>query len=184
MRHWLPALVVGGLLAAAPAAAGEVGIRCARTCEVSIGGRLEDGDFKVFHDYAAAQRITRVALTGPGGKVAPALAIGQEIRARGIETVVPEGRRCASACALIWLAGTRRLLAPGAAIGFHAISVTQPGQGTAETHAFDDVLVRYLAALGYTTDITATIVNTPSATIHWRDALELNANGIATEALQ
>jgi hypothetical protein len=37
------------------------------------------------------------------------------------DTLVLDNRTCASACALIWLAGHYRWAAPKAAIGFHAI---------------------------------------------------------------
>lgn len=54
-------------------------------------------------------------------------------------------------------------------------------EASAETHSFDPELVRYLTGLGYAADVTATIVNTPSVLVHWRDGFELNANGIAAE---
>lgn len=48
-----------------------------------------------------------VVLSGPGGGVSAALAIGGEIRDRRLATLVPAGADCASACSLIWLAGQR-----------------------------------------------------------------------------
>ena len=44
-----------------------------------------------------------------GGNLVAEINIGRIIRAKGYETFVANGRQCASACGLIWLAGVRRL---------------------------------------------------------------------------
>jgi len=41
---------------------------------------------------------------------------------KGFSTIVPDGRRCASACAFAWLGGIERFLGTDARIGFHAAS--------------------------------------------------------------
>lgn len=180
---WLAcALPQAAWLVAAPAQAGRIALQDGRSCAISVAGRIEDGDALAFDALATSCPNALVVLSGPGGKVVPALAIGRDIRARGLRTLVPAGAACASACSLIWLAGTQRLLATDARIGFHALSALRPGAPPAETHAFDAELVRYLTELGYAFDVTATIVNTPSVLVRWRDAIELNANGIATQA--
>jgi hypothetical protein len=168
------------LVVTMPALAGQIEIRDGPVPMVSIGGRIDRGDEVVFDHIVAHVTNALVVLTGPGGDVASALAIGQQVRARGWQTLVPAGSFCASACALIWLAGTQRMLGVNARIGFHAISVRN-NEGTAvETHEIDPALVNYLMRLGYAFDVTATIVNTPSRMVRWLDGLELNANGIAT----
>jgi hypothetical protein len=149
---------------------------------VTIAGRIDRGDEVAFDHIVANVTNALVVLTGPGGNVAAALAIGQQVRARGWQTLVPAGSSCASACALIWLAGTQRMLGVNARIGFHAISVKNNEGSAVETHEIDPALVDYLMGLGYAFDVTATIVNTPSRMVRWRDGLELNANGIATES--
>jgi hypothetical protein len=92
-----------------------------------IAGVIVSGDQAAFHVLAETLPNATVVTTGPGGSVGPALAIGDEIRARGWATLVPANTHCASSCSLIWLAGARRMLVTGAQIGFHAISVSQPG---------------------------------------------------------
>ena len=165
-----------------PAAAGEIAGGDGRVPTISIGGRIEAGDEKTFHELASLKPNALVVLTSLGGLVAPALTIGLEIRTRGMQTLVPAGASCASACSLIWLAGTRRLLGAKAQVGFHAISIARDGKLRTETHAFDPRLMHYLLALGYAGDATATIVNTPSAGIRWLDRIELNSNGFAAES--
>ena len=166
-----------------PALAGEVTLLNGAQPAISVSGEIASGDEAAFHTLLAQAPTALVVLTGPGGRVVPALAIGREIRAYGLQTLVPAGGSCASACALIWLAGTRRMLASQARLGLHALSTRQGTGSASETHAFDDVLVRYLTELGYAFDATATIVNTPSSLVRWYDPIELNANGIATESV-
>lgn len=164
-----------------PALAGQVTLLDGSRRAISISGEIVPGDEAAFHTLLSQAPTALIVLTGPGGRVMPALAIGREIRGDGLQTLVPEGASCASACALIWLAGTRRMLASRARLGLHALSTRQGNGGVSETHAFDDVLVHYLTELGYAFDATATIVNTPSALVRWYDPIELNASGIATE---
>lgn len=170
------------LMAAMPAYAGQIAVLEGKVPAIGIGGKIEAGDEITFHELANLKPNALVVLTSPGGLVEPALTIGLEIRARGLQTLVPAGTSCASACSLIWLAGTKRMLGARAQVGFHAVSISRDGKVRVETHAFDPKLMHYLLALGYTGDATATIVNTPSAGIRWLDRIELNSNGFAAES--
>lgn len=149
-----------------------------------LTGVIQSGDDAAFHalvdQMSARAPKPIVILASPGGRVNPALRIGLEIRARGFTTLVPEEAKCASACALIWLAGTTRMLADGARIGLHAMSVPDQNGRYTETHEQDMVLHQYLTYLGYALDTTATIVNTPASLVRWLDPVELDAQGIAT----
>jgi hypothetical protein len=147
---------------------------------IKLSGVIMLGDDASFHALAEKMPNAVVITTGPGGSVFAAINIGSEIRNRGWTTLVPPDTYCASACSMIWLAGTRRLLADSGRIGFHAMSIHRDGM-VVETHAPDIDLRRWLNALGYTEDTTATIVNTPSSLVRWLDRLELQANGIAVE---
>lgn len=168
-----------------PAAAGQVdtvpigntGRRALR-----VGRVIEPGDEQAFHRLAETAPGALVILSGPGGAVAPALAIGREIRRRGLDTVVPANTDCASACSLIWLAGTRRLLGDGARIGLHATSFFQRDGTRVETHAIDGLLMGYLNDLGYAADATAVFTSTHAASIRWYDGIELRASGIPSDS--
>ncbi len=170
------------LSSATPVFAGEIVGIDGKTFAISVSGRIELGDEKVFINLIRTAPKARIILAGPGGNVVAALTIGQEIRARNLQTLVPAGASCASACALIWLAGTTRMLGVDARIGFHALSAPHRNSQFAETHAFDPVLMHYLLELGYAGDATATIVNTPSVGIRWLDRIELNSNGFAAQS--
>src|SRR5262245_60283250 len=78
---------------------------------VDVVGQINDDDFKTFTEktdriYPVGaghpNKQVIVTLVSYGGKVNPALQIGDRIRKRGMSTFVPGDRTCASACALIW----------------------------------------------------------------------------------
>src|SRR3990170_6640886 len=79
---------------------------------IYITDEIELGDDAVFRDITKQFPDAVVFLESPGGTVIPALEIGRLVRERGYRTVVLAGGTCASSCALIWLAGTPRYLAP------------------------------------------------------------------------
>ena len=148
---------------------------------LAISRVIEVGDERRFHELAASAPGAIVVLSGPGGSLSAALLIGKEIQERQFSTLVPANTYCASACSLIWLAGSRRMLGAGARIGFHAASVERNDGSRVETHVFDGLVRSYLTDLGFAADTTATIVNTQSALVRWLDPIELQANGIASE---
>lgn len=178
-------LALAALLLATPAFAAQIDVLMLQNPPrrwLRISQAILPGDEHTFRDLLASAPGATVMLSGPGGSVAAALAIGREIQERRLATLVAPDTSCASACSFIWLAGQRRLLGRGARIGFHAISVRREDGSRTQTHEFDPVLRRYLNGLGLAADMTATIVNTNATGMRWMDPIELRANGVATEA--
>ncbi len=179
-------LLTGLLLAAlmaGPARAADferVELPGAQGTGIKLSGIIVPGDEAAFAAISAGMPRAVLLTTGPGGSVGAAIAIGTALHNRGWSTLVPAGAICASACAMIWLAGNHRMLADGGLVGFHAMSIRQDGI-VMETHQPDVDLRRWLNQLGYSEDTTATIVNTPSRLVRWLDRLELQANGISSE---
>ncbi|MFY9511797.1 MAG: ATPase, T2SS/T4P/T4SS family, partial [Rubrivivax sp.] len=68
-----------------------------------------------------APQLRQVLLDSPGGRLFEAHEIAQQVKARGLSTRASAD--CASACTLVFVAGTQRSLAPGARLGFHRASV-------------------------------------------------------------
>src|SRR5688572_6067959 len=63
-------------------------------------------------------------LDSPGGSVAEAMAMSRLLDLHPFHTVVPDGARCASACAsILFVAGTYRTVEPFGALGQHSCSV-------------------------------------------------------------
>ena len=114
---------------------------------VTLSGEIESSDTEQFRAAVATYPKAIVAFQSPGGSLIAGIEIGTQIRLRNYMTLVPSGVQCASACALAWLGGTKRLMGPGARIGFHAASVNENGQAI-ETGAGNALLGAYLNKLG------------------------------------
>ncbi len=87
---------------------------------IEISGSIEAGDAQEF--FAATEGIEQaiVLLSSPGGAVGDGLSIAAEIRSMGYTTAVLADKECYSACALISVAGAKRMMADTAIIGVHA----------------------------------------------------------------
>ena len=95
---------------------------------ITLSGVMVESDNEQFRAAVATYPKAIVAFQSPGGNLIAGIEIGTQIRLRNYMTLVPSGVQCASACALAWLGGTKRLMGPGARIGFHAASVNENGQ--------------------------------------------------------
>jgi hypothetical protein len=149
---------------------------------LALSGRIEGEDGKRFTQLALASEATVVFLESGGGSIEAAIEIGRVIRLKGMTTVVAHDDRCVSACGLIWLAGERRLLTPGARVGFHA-TYTTTDQIRRESGVGNALVGRYLTLLNLPERavIFATIAG-PNE-INWLDATNKRASGIELEVL-
>jgi hypothetical protein len=75
----------------------------------------------------------------------PVSGRGEAIRRKGFSTIVSDGRRCASACALAWLGGVERFIGPDGRIRFHAASDSASDRTSGVTNT---VVGTYLAKIG------------------------------------
>jgi hypothetical protein len=99
--------------------AGNIGILSnSQVTVVVVGGELLPGDGELFRRKTNSLSYAVVAFWSSGGNLMAGIEIGETIRAKGFDTLVLY--RCASACALAWLGGAERAMAPDALIGFHA----------------------------------------------------------------
>src|SRR5262245_56663015 len=87
---------------------------------VAVQGALRDEDIADFRFKVAKLSTAVVTLESDGGSLLAGIRIGETIRMRGFVTLVPNGARCASACATAWLGGRQRFMGEQARIGFHA----------------------------------------------------------------
>lgn len=121
-----------------------------RNVVVISGPILEETEAAFPAALAQAGARPLIFLDSPGGIIQSGVAIGRLIRARRLETVVPDRSLCFSACGLIWLAGHERWLGTGARVGFHAASTAPPrGRSTGRVSSSGNALVgAYLGQLG------------------------------------
>ena len=114
---------------------------------VTVEGRLEYGDIQQFQTKTSGISKAIVAFGSDGGNLAAGLEIGTTIRLKGFYSLVPDGVRCASACALAWLGGAKRYMAQSAFVGFHAAYEVKDGVST-ETSAGNALVGAYLNRIG------------------------------------
>lgn len=85
---------------------------------VQMRGAIERGDYERFDRAVGGRTALILDMESPGGVVVEAVHIARRVRAGRFETSVRRGL-CASACAMIWVAGERKNFGAGARIGFH-----------------------------------------------------------------
>jgi ATP-dependent protease ClpP protease subunit len=160
-----------------------------RHCVVALQGAITNDTWWKFADVAA---ITTKAgcdapwllLESPGGLLRDGLALGREIQQKHFRTVTRY--ECASACALIFLAGTERVLVGSRAkIGFHQ-AATGTGHDKHCSTGFDSsgvpAMRRYVASIipAHSEDVMTLIMSTPCNSVAWVSGLRANEMGIAT----
>ena len=114
---------------------------------IELNGDIKSGDEIQFRKIALQFDKAIVGFNSDGGALFPALEIGKAVRLQSFETAVVSGNRCASACALIWAAGTNRYLVKGGRVGFHA-SYVEDGGKVIETGLGNALVGRYLTQIG------------------------------------
>lgn len=114
---------------------------------IIIEGEIEKGDDAKFRKIAAEQSNANVLLDSNGGAIIPAMDIGRTIRLREYGTLVYKDGVCVSACALIWVAGERRIIFEGGRVGFHA-SYRDVDGSLIETGMGNALVGHYLSQLG------------------------------------
>jgi len=109
--------------------------------------------------------------------IAPALDIGRTIKVRGYDTAVYKTDSCASACALIWMAGSKRIVFEGGRVGFHASYLDSNGMKL-ETGLGNALVGHYLSQLGFSERAVVFATLAPPEKILWLDENTASASGI------
>lgn len=117
--------------------------------------------------------ITKVTLRSPGGKVYPALMIADLVHKGGLSTEVPSAEICASACALIFMAGNARKVS--GYLGVHQVyGVNDPS--VTQTTISD--LYATLANYNVHPRFIELMLRTPPSEMYWFSEDELSDYGI------
>jgi formylglycine-generating enzyme required for sulfatase activity len=154
------------------------------TAVVRLTGDIESGDDRYFRQalLAADSDNVLVSLESDGGNLDAGIEIGRAIWFREAATVAEKGI-CASACALAWLAGRPRFMAPKARIGFHAPWHGDPDRPEAST-AGSAVVGGYLRDLGLTSAAIAYINEPGPDEMRWLTAEDADTLNIAVRPWQ
>jgi hypothetical protein len=125
-------------------------------------------------DHMKVGMIT-LALDSPGGSVMGAAHLSQWVKDNKVDTVVPNGAQCASACVLIWGAGEHKFAGESAQLGVHNASTRDDKTAVAaEGTVFT---ARALADEKAPPAVIAAAATTPSSDVHWLTTDDLVAWG-------
>lgn len=149
---------------------------------IAIEGEIEQSDVSRFQDIAIKSSNAVVILNSPGGYLSPALEIGKIIQVKGFRTYVPAGVICTSSCALIWVAGSPRILSTTSRIGFHA-SYQDDNGAPKETGLGNAIVGRYLTLLNLPEKAVVFATRASPETIQWLDTSKSAEAGISFETI-
>jgi hypothetical protein len=152
-------------------AAGTRGEEAGDRVVLVMSGMIGRGSYREFRRAVSRSKAEVVVLEGPGGILGEALLIAEEVRRRGLTTIVAADRRCASACAIIFLAGRTKHMGPGAAVGLHAASFEN---GVADPQA-TSIMAGYLRQLGVPSSTLQRMASTAPQDIRWLTRAEKKA---------
>ncbi len=144
---------------------------------VLLQGNIELDDIAQFWAKAATLSKATVVFRSDGGSLLAGIRIGTLIRERGFVTLVPDGARCVSACAVAWLGGLQRLMGNGSKVGFHAAYVLE-GHRSIESGPGNAVLGAYLFQLGLSEDSIVYITGADPGSISWLSLEQAAQHGI------
>ncbi|MBX9751862.1 MAG: hypothetical protein K5Q68_19890 [Roseococcus sp.] len=145
---------------------------------ILIQGEIDRDTLAKFTEALRQSPRARIVLDSPGGSVMPALEIGRIIRQRRLATFIPERALCASACGLIWLAGTPRELSAQALVGFHAAATISEGGRRSVSAPANAIIGGYLRELGFNDEAIFEMTRAPPRGMNWFNTARLNALGI------
>ena len=146
---------------------------------ISISGEIKDGDEQKFKEIALLSDRAIVYLEGPGGDLGAAIRIGRLVYALGYMTAVKE-TQCASACALIWVAGHFKFLSTNAQVGFHLPAYDEESKkGTKNISVVYALTGAYLANLGFAEPFIAYMMDTENDQIKWLTSKNAKFFGVA-----
>jgi hypothetical protein len=147
---------------------------------ISVRGPIETGDATRFvamlndllHARPGAQ-ILVVDLDTPGGMVQEGEAMATIIKLNGYSTGIYPGSTCASACSLMFFAGSKKVFGAGARIGVHRASLSNSHTETADTIDTSLSIAESLRSLGASKSVVAKLLATPPNGMSWLTAGDL-----------
>ncbi len=151
---------------------------------VVSGPFLAGDDKKLTRALLEIEGNAVVLFESPGGSLMAGLAMGRAIRLASAATAVESGATCASACGLAWLGGTRRLMAEGARVGFHAAYYTDDKGQQIETGQGNAMIGAYLNQLGLAEPAVIYITKAAPADMTWLSPEDADDLGIPVRMLR
>jgi hypothetical protein len=135
---------------------------------IELAGPIDSRSVGDFHRALSAQPGVRVILLkSPGGYVDEALIIAAEVRQLGLNTAIPKGAGCYSACTYLFFAGREHVVR--GSLGVHQVSE----KGVAPGAAYDGDVRAALRRYGTPSAVLKAMSSTPSSSLHIFSAREI-----------
>ena len=182
--------------------------------EIRLAGPLGPGDsdqlkamledLKARGETRPGEPLAMLSLDSTGGALEEGMRIGRLLRQFGVATIVRNGKRCLSSCAIAFLGGTTRgtagpeadrKLEIGGRLGFHAFyaprdgderdAATSRARGVTEGRATSAVVIAYVLEMGVDPEpIIRALVRPPEEMTYVETAGEFVELGICPVALK
>jgi len=123
---------------------------------------------------AARPHAKKLVLQSPGGVVQIGLLIAEEVYERGMETTIPFGQVCASACSFVFLAGRER--SAQGSLGVHQLNARKPDIRAVQTNISD--ILELLGKYGTPREVLTRMFGTPPEKMHFFSATEMAGMGL------
>lgn len=150
---------------------------------IVLSGDIAVDDDKRFNRIATVFDEAVVLLDSNGGSTIAAIKIGEAIRLKGYSTYVSDTNTCASACALIWLAGAPRILDKSASVGFHA-TYTDVGGRKLESGGGNALVGRYLTLLNLNEKTVFFATSASPESLNWLNANNYQSLGVDVKIIE
>lgn len=151
---------------------------------LSYRGEIDRTTLRHFRQAMRNHNPTILLLDSPGGRIYAALALARQIRENDLATVIPPGAECASACAFLFAAGTRRQ-AEGR-LGVHRFSselkrLEDMSETEGETQQVVARIIDTLADHGVTPNVLVRMFETSHDDMYWFSPSELKREKLITD---
>jgi hypothetical protein len=147
-------------------------------------GEIEIGDDEKLHRFvgglSAKTVLNGIVLDSPGGNYSEGVKLATTIRNTGLTTGAVD--TCASACFLMFAAGTKKIAFDGARIGVHSASMH--GVETLESQGVTTLMARQAADLGVPSGIIGRMVTTHADDMAWLSPSELRSMNVELVSTQ
>jgi hypothetical protein len=148
---------------------------------VSLIGEIADGDADTLKSIIKSANdsghfVSAIRLDSPGGSILEGSNLASVVRFGKIATSIVNGAKCASACFIVFAAGSPKYANYNASVGVHGAS-DQDGRETVEAGAATVSMARIVKDLGVPAPIIGKMVVTPPESIVWLTPDDLRSMG-------
>ena len=147
--------------------------------EIRISGEIRPGLSDALKEVLeGAPGVERIVLESPGGSVREGIALAKLVEKYSLDTAV--STYCVSACTLIFVAGSERVVKSGAELGFHRCRSLLWFNAWLYDDEYNTELARYLQSKGVSKAFADKVISVSSGAVWYPSFDQLFAGGVIT----